>query len=144
MFTGQTLFSLTFGSEVVIPVEIGLPRLRIEQYNPETNHEALNVELDLLEERRLQAAVRVASYQQRMHQYHDSRVRPKDFVPGDLVLKRVNQSIRDLKEGKLGPNWEGPYEVISCTRKGTYRLKSSGGRELPHPWHAEHLRKYYV
>ena len=76
-------------------------------------------------------------------QYHNSRVRPKDFTVGELVLKRVNQSTKDPRDGKLGPNWEGPYEVIVVSRKGTYRLKKIGGKELPHPWHAEHLRKYY-
>ena len=98
------------------------------------------MDLDLLEERRLQAALRVAAYQQRMRQYHNSRVRPKDFAVGELVLKRVNQSTKD---GKLGPNWDGPYEVVGSTRRETYRLKKMGGKELPHPWHAKHLRKYY-
>ena len=89
--------------------------------------------MDLLEENRLQAAVRMASYQQKMRQYHNSRVKIKDFAPRDLVLKKVNQSTRNPQDGKLGPNWEGPYEVISYTRKGTYRLKHLGGKELPHP-----------
>ena len=64
--TGQTPFSLTFSSEAVIPVEIGLPSPRTTQYGPEANNEALNLDMDLLEEKRLQAAMRVASYQQRM------------------------------------------------------------------------------
>lgn len=51
--TGQTPFSLTFGSEAVIPVEIGLPSSRTEQYNQANNQEALRLEMDLLEEKRL-------------------------------------------------------------------------------------------
>ena len=57
---------LTFGSEAVIPVKIGLPSPRAEQYEPEANREAMEVAMDLLEENRLQAAVRMASYQQKM------------------------------------------------------------------------------
>ena len=60
---GQTPFSLTFSNESVIPVKIGLPSPRIEQYNLEPNHEMLNVGLDLLKERKLQAAVKMISYQ---------------------------------------------------------------------------------
>ena len=86
----------------------------------------------------------MASYQQQMRQYHDSRVRQRNFKPGELVLKKVNQSTRMAQDGKLGPNWESPYEIISSTRKGTYRLKGPNGKELSHPWHTEHLRKYYV
>ena len=85
-----------------------------------------------------------ASYQQRIRQYHNFRVRPKDFAMGNLVLKRVNQSTRDPKDNKLRLNWEGPYKVIESTRKGTYKLKSLGEKELPHPWHAEHLKEYYM
>ena len=63
-----------------------------------------------------------------MRQCLDSRVRSKDFAVGDLVLKRDNQFTRDPREGKLGPNWEGSYEVTDSTRKGTYRLKSLRGK----------------
>ena len=31
---------------------------------------------------------------------------------------------RDPTQGKLGPNWEGPYRVASWQRKGTYHLET--------------------
>ena len=50
---------------------------------------------------------------------------------------------KDPTQGKLGPNWEGPYRVTSWHRKGTYHLETLDKRKLQHPWNAEHLRKYY-
>ena len=35
--TGETPFSLCYGTEVLIPVEIGVPTLRVELFSPESN-----------------------------------------------------------------------------------------------------------
>ena len=32
---------------------------------------------------------------------------------GDLVLRKVMGVARDPTQGKLGPNWEGPYQITS-------------------------------
>ena len=43
---------MTYGSEVVIPLEFGFPTLRTDQFNIEENHHLLLDSLDLAEERR--------------------------------------------------------------------------------------------
>ena len=35
---------------------------------------------------------------------------------------------RDPTQGKLGPNWEGPYRITSWQRKGTYHLETLEGQ----------------
>ncbi|GJV92680.1 reverse transcriptase domain-containing protein [Tanacetum coccineum] len=55
---GDTLFLLTYGTETVIPAEIGMPTLRTAEVDLVQNSEALEINLDLLEERREQAAIR--------------------------------------------------------------------------------------
>ena len=45
---------------------------------------------------------------------------------------------RDPTQGKLGPNWEGPYRITTWQRKGTYYLETIDGQKLPHPWNTEH------
>ncbi|GKD57048.1 reverse transcriptase domain-containing protein, partial [Tanacetum coccineum] len=49
---GETPFSVTYGIEAVIPVEIGMPTLRTVEVDMIKNDEALEINLDLLEERR--------------------------------------------------------------------------------------------
>jgi hypothetical protein len=49
--TAKTPYSLTFGAEVVIPIEVGSPSFRIQHYNPGFNSEGLKLHLDLLEEK---------------------------------------------------------------------------------------------
>ncbi|KAK3013466.1 hypothetical protein RJ639_009774 [Escallonia herrerae] len=69
--TGETPFSLSFGTEALIPVEVGLPSLRLTSYDPIQNEEALRANLDLLEECREQGAMRLAAYQHRVSKFYD-------------------------------------------------------------------------
>ena len=103
----------------------------------------MRLQLDLMDELRTTAEQRLARYQNRKAQYYNSRVRHRDFQVGDLVLRRVMGATKDPTQGKLGPNWEGPYRITSWQRKGTYHLETTDGQKLPHPWNTEHLRKYY-
>nr|GEW00694.1 reverse transcriptase domain-containing protein [Tanacetum cinerariifolium] len=54
---GDTPFSLTYGTEAVIPTEIGMPTYRTATVDVVNNDEELRLNLDLLEERRERAAV---------------------------------------------------------------------------------------
>ena len=60
--------------------------------------------MDLLEERRDRAVVRLESYQQQIKREHDKNVRPRVFRVGDLVLRKVMTNTRKASDGKLGPN----------------------------------------
>ncbi|KAK3013837.1 hypothetical protein RJ639_009483 [Escallonia herrerae] len=77
--TGETPFSLSFGTDALIPVEVGLPSLRLKTHNPVQNEEDLRANLDLLDERREQAAVRLAAYKHRVSKFYDQRVRHRAF-----------------------------------------------------------------
>jgi ribonuclease HI len=142
--TEETPYALAFGSEAIIPAELGAKSLRVEAYKAEPNDEGLKLHLDLLQERRDQALVTQSAYQERMARYFDKRVKPRSFKVGDLVLRKVTLATKDPLEGKLAPNWEGPYKVISCQRPGAYHLEDSVGKILPRPWNAEHLRRYFI
>ncbi|GJR86009.1 putative gag-pol precursor [Tanacetum coccineum] len=54
---GETLFSLAYGTEEVIPAEIGIPTRRVIQESDERNEKALRLNLNLIEERREIAAI---------------------------------------------------------------------------------------
>ncbi|XP_075088250.1 uncharacterized protein LOC142170275 [Nicotiana tabacum] len=59
--TGETPFSLVYGTEALIPVEIGEPSTRFTQATQESNDEEMRVNLDLLETRREAALIRMAA-----------------------------------------------------------------------------------
>ena len=66
MSTGETPFSMTYGAEAVIPLEIGFPTSRSSSFNPSDNDEQLTKSLDLIEEKRENAMVQLAYYQQKL------------------------------------------------------------------------------
>ncbi|KAF3438450.1 hypothetical protein FNV43_RR21212 [Rhamnella rubrinervis] len=62
--TGETPYSLSFGTEAVIPIEIGVPNYRTRHFLPNCNEATLRAELNLLEKRRDQAVIRATAYQE--------------------------------------------------------------------------------
>ncbi|GAU40562.1 hypothetical protein TSUD_35790 [Trifolium subterraneum] len=124
--TGETPFRLTYGTEAVIPVEIGEPSSRIEYpHEEDINDELLREELDLVEELRTGASLREATLKQKIAARHDKRVIKRKFEVGSLVLRR-NQ--KDSREGKLAANWEGPYRVRAKTENEAYHLEDLYGK----------------
>ena len=110
---GETPFRLEYGSEAVIPAEVGLTSYRVDNYDECKNDEALRLQLDLVEEVRATVEQRLARYQNLMAKNYNSKVRHRDFQVRDLVLRKVMGAAKDPTQGNLGPNWEGPYRVTS-------------------------------
>ncbi|GJZ30749.1 hypothetical protein Tco_0575796 [Tanacetum coccineum] len=81
----DTPFSLTYITKAVIPAEIGMATLRTAEIDMVQNDQALEINLDLLEEKREQAAIREARSKAKMEKYYNSKVRNTSFKPGDLV-----------------------------------------------------------
>ena len=115
----------------------------MESYDEDMNKEVMRLQLDLVDEVRATAEQRMVHYQNLMVKHYNSNVRHRDFQVSDLVLRKVMGATRDPSQGKLDPNWEGPYRTASWQRKDTYHLKTLDGQKLQHPWNTEHLRKYY-
>ncbi|XP_030936657.1 uncharacterized protein LOC115961894 [Quercus lobata] len=82
---GETPFRLAYGSEAVIPAEVGLVSYQVENYDKNKNDEALCLQLDLVDEVWATAEQRLARYQNLMAKNYNSKVRHRDFQVEDLV-----------------------------------------------------------
>ena len=51
--------------------------------------------------------------------------------------------MKNPAQGKLGPNWEGSYRIISVTGIGAYYLEDLEEKVIPRPWNVNNLRMYY-
>ena len=141
--TGETPFSLTYGAEAVIIAKVNLCSARIDGFNPVQNEMMMVERLDLLEEYREAAVIRLAEYQQKLAQRYNRDVNARKFGAGDLVLRRVVGNMRDTNAGKLALTWEGPYRVTSIAGAGAYYLEDLDERPLPQPWNVHNLKKFY-
>ena len=57
---GETPFRLTYGSEAVIPTEIGLTSYKVDNHDERKNNEAMRLQLDLVDEVKAMAEQRHA------------------------------------------------------------------------------------
>ena len=89
--------------EAIIPTKIEMPTLRTNIFE-EANAEAITKDLDTTDELREAAAVRIASYQQRLANLHNQRVKPCAFKAGELVLRRVFENTANPTDGKFQAN----------------------------------------
>ena len=64
--TRETPFSMTYGAEIVIPLETRFPTLRTSLFASESNDNLLEKSLDLVEERRENVMLQLACYQQKL------------------------------------------------------------------------------
>ena len=118
--TREIPFKLAYGSEAVIPAEVHVANHRVMKYQDEKNKEQLCLNLDLINEVRMDAEQTTARYKSLMARQYDAMVKPRCFNIGDLILKRVSLAT----SGKLRPNWEGLYRVINFKRQGLYYLEA--------------------
>ena len=95
---------MAYGSEAMIPMEVGLPSFRQAHFDPSHNDENLSVSLGLIDELRNAAQVKVAAYQQRVARYYNSKVKNRSFKVGDLVLRKVMLNTKEAGIGCLEPN----------------------------------------
>nr|GEW93845.1 hypothetical protein [Tanacetum cinerariifolium] len=88
----DTPLSLTYGTEAVIPVEIGMSTYRTAAVDVVSNDEELWLNLNLLEEQRERAAIREAKAKLKMMKYYNVRVHGITFKPGDFVYHNNDAS----------------------------------------------------
>ena len=141
MTTQETPYSLTYGTEAMIPVEIGEPSLRRQTLDLDLNKESLSVGLDLINELRDKCRIREEACKIRAARRYNSKVKPRLFHKGDLVC-RMRSSARK-EGGKFSSNWEGPFRIADTAAGGAYYLEHLSGKDIPRTWNATHLKFYY-
>ncbi|KAK4716430.1 hypothetical protein R3W88_014768 [Solanum pinnatisectum] len=137
---------LVYGSEAVIPAEVEIPTLRIIQEVGlddakwiHSRHE----QLMLIDEKRMDTVFHGQLYQNRMTKAFNKKVKPRQFAPGQLVLKKIFPHQGEAK-GKFAPNWQGPYMVHRVLSKGVVILEEMDGRVSTKPINSDAIKKYYI
>ena len=88
--TGATPFSLNYGMEAVLPVELEVPSLRVMLENQVNEIEWVQArynELAMLDEKRLKAAYHHQGYQKRIARAFNQKVKGRGIQVNDIVLK---------------------------------------------------------
>ena len=134
---------MTYGAEVVIPLEANFPTMRVSSFTSSSNDELLGKSLDLIEEKREKVVIQLAYYHQNLKQGYDANVKFRPLAQKDIVLRKVIGASKNPSWGKLGPNWEGPYQITSIVGIGEYYLEDLDEKAVPRPWNVNNLKRYY-
>ncbi|XP_072081062.1 uncharacterized protein [Arachis hypogaea] len=138
--TKETPFRLVYGSEAMIPLEISQNSIRTYIKNQDETRKS---ELDVIEEIRDIATLRQRAAQQAIARQYNKAVRNRNFVTGDLVLRKTETARKPPTHGKLAANWDGPYRVSQALGQGAYKLETLDGNFLPSTWNVSSLKKFY-
>jgi len=136
----ETPFSLVYGSDAMIPVEIHESSPRFLGFVAEESNEERRVNLDLIDEAREEAKIKAEAVKRRVERQYSSKVKLRQFQVGDLVMRKAHPY--EL-ENKLSPKWTGPFRVTKAKGNGSYKLETLEGGPIPHSWNAANLKFYF-
>lgn len=90
--TGETPFSLTYNTEVVLPAEILEGSLQVMEFNVNANKSGKCQDLDMLDVKRKSAQLRQASYKTLTKNYYNQPIRVKNFKVEEWMLIKIESS----------------------------------------------------
>ncbi|KAI5323866.1 hypothetical protein L3X38_032939 [Prunus dulcis] len=134
--TGMTPFTLTYGHDAVLPLEIFVRSLRVARHGEWSKYvynQAMAQELDDLEEVRLDALDKLKAQKETVSRAYDKKTKAKSFEVRDLVWKTILPTrSKDPKFGKWSPTWEGPFLIHQILGKRAYKLSTEMGESMMH------------
>jgi hypothetical protein len=85
--TEETLFFLVYGAEACLPPEILMGSPRVQSFDESMQEQLRREDVDFIDERRWQAAIQNAWYNQVLRRYYQRFVHSRELGVGDLVLR---------------------------------------------------------
>ncbi|XP_058764407.1 uncharacterized protein LOC131637856 [Vicia villosa] len=144
--TNTTPFRLTFGHDVVLPVEIHLQSSKIQRQNDILVDQYWNMMLDelvYLDEERLTALDRLVKQKQKAAKAYNKKVKVKTFALNDYVWKVIlPMDQKDKSLGKWLPNWEGPLNGVQIFTNNAYEIEELSLDHRVLKVNGKYLKKY--
>ena len=140
---GRDSIFLNYGSEAIIPVDICMETLHMEEINLDRNTSQLQLAQDQSKKRcgrpRSDSSLPITNQDSSSREGEGPRVSDRWPCPEAHHLEYQRE-----KRGKTHTNWEGPYIVVTKGDKGSYTLADQNGKILSKQWNSFHLKWYYV
>ncbi|XP_010490378.1 PREDICTED: uncharacterized protein LOC104768149 [Camelina sativa] len=128
---GTTPFKLVYGKSCHLPVEFEYNSLwttKQMNFNVKTAAERRLIQLNELDEIRMNAYESTKIYKERTKALHDKKILPKNFAANNLVL--LFNSRLKVFPGKLRSRWSGPFRIKEVMPYGVVVLWNHDGKEF--------------
>ena len=129
--TGATPYSLVYGMEVVLPIEVQISYLRIMKDAGLNEDDWIQTQLDqlkLIYDKRLTAVCHGQMYQKNMIKAFNKKIKPQVYQTGDLVIKCIILP-QGGPMGKWTPTYEGPFIIKKVFYGGAMMLTTMDGKK---------------
>ncbi|XP_074347811.1 uncharacterized protein LOC141686664 [Apium graveolens] len=108
---GETSFKLAYGTEAMLPIELGSSSHRAINFDEIAKEEGLGINIELIDEVWDQTVAKMEKYKEKIKDHFGKKSRVKTFQAGNPVHRDIESS-DPTNTGKLMPKWEGPYKVL--------------------------------
>ncbi|KAF8064785.1 hypothetical protein N665_1167s0017, partial [Sinapis alba] len=128
---GTTPFNLVYGKACHLPVEIeykALWAVKLLNFDIKTAKEKRLIQLNELDEIRLDAFENSRIYKEKTKAFHDKKILKREFSAGDQVL--LYNSRLKLFPGKLKSRWSGPFKIKEVRPYGAIVLWNKDGGDF--------------
>ena len=140
---GLTLYQLIYGKSCHLPVELehrAFWATRALNFDLKKADIKRLLQLNILEELRMNAYENAKLYKDRTKLWHDKHIVKKEFHEGDLIL--LYNSRLKLFHGKLKSRWSGPFKVIKVH---PYRaIDIANDKVESFKVNGHHLKPYFI
>lgn len=116
-------YNLTYGIDVMLPIEVGEPTLHRDLNDLQINNECVRIELGLLNELRDKTKIREKACKQRLTRHYNAKVKLRSFRQGHLIWRMRNEARTCFADNKLTSNWEGSFRIKEDLQNKAYQLE---------------------
>ena len=144
--TDTTPYALMYGHDAVLPLEINIASLRVQEQHQllgEDYVQAMWQELEDLDEHRVAAFNNLVLEKQRIARSYDKITRGQSYAEGQKVWRAV-LPLGDKTDGrgKWSARWDGPFIIHRILPKGAYHLRDLDGTIHRNPINGRFLKRH--
>ena len=132
---GTSPFQLVYGTDVVFPIQLGIPVMKFFQDCQEEPDDMQRIIYAMIElqQKREKLEEKAQLYKLKIKERFDRKIKDNTFSVGDMVLRWDARKEKKGKDGKFDNLWFGPFIVSKFLENNTFVLQTLEHEELSSP-----------